>query len=322
MRKLAAALFAGILCAGLLVGCAVSPETHDSSSTASSTSAQEPPISDIPGSSSSIIASKKAKHSSTTQATVPAALKTAVKQKIDASSVDASFAYVDLKTGASYMVGENTPMVSASVIKLLILAAFLDQVDQGTLGLDDTYTLKSSDIVGGTGSLQGRGAGTQVTLREAAQLMITESDNVGANILIDQVGMKNINAEAEALGLTGAQLNRRMMETNGQQNYLSARDTSIILKKIYAGTLVNKKMSALALDFLKGQKDSTGFAQGLSGSAVFAHKTGTLGDPVVQNDAGIVLADDPYILVCFTSGSHEAGAALMADLARAVEANR
>ncbi|MGI6590223.1 MAG: serine hydrolase [Eggerthellaceae bacterium] len=332
MGKIAAVFMTGVLCLGLLAGCSGSSNAPTDSSSSEAASGQTSSVSSASSASdesasSSGAAGKVAKRQSRASS-VPAALKSQVKKDIAATSVEASFAYVDLESGASYFIDGygnsdgDAPMVSASVIKLLILAAFLDQVDQGDLDFDTVYTLQSSDIVGGTGSLQSRGAGAQVTLREAARLMITESDNVAANILIDQMGMKYINAEAEKLGLTSTQLNRRMMEDNGRQNYMSARDAAVILKKIYQGTLVSKKMSALALEFLKGQTDDTGFAQGLSGQVTFAHKTGTLSSPSVQNDAGIVLADHPYILVCFTAGSQQAGSVLMTELAESVQANR
>lgn len=335
MRKIAATLAAAVLGASLLAGCSTQPASTSTSSTASVSSSAASSSSQVvndagvssssraasaaSSSSSSSVSSSKA--SSASQKKVPAALRKKVDSLMKKASVDATFEYVDLKTGATYGVGAGQQMVAASMIKLLVLATVLDQADQGKLSLDDTYTLKSKDLVGGTGSLQARGAGTTVTLREAAKLMITESDNVAANIFIDKLGKKAINAEAAKLGLSGTQLNRRMMQENGSQNYMTADDAAIILRRIYDGKLGNADLSSFALDALKAQTDKTGFAQGLSG-ATFAHKTGELSDPAVQNDAGIVLGDDPYILVAFTEGSNTNGAALMQSLAHTVAAAR
>ena len=188
--------------------------------------------------------------------------------------------------------------------------------------MDDSYTLTADDLVGGTGSLQNRAVGSTVTLQEAAKLMISESDNVGANILIDVMGKSAINKEADKLGLVGTQLNRRMMQDNGTQNYMTAADAALILEDIYRGRLASKELSAFALKCLEQQTDDDGFLAGLPQESMFAHKTGTLSSPEVKNDAGIVEGKRPYILVAFTQGPTDQGLQAMASLARAVQEAR
>lgn len=333
MKKMAVLAAAALLSAGLLAGCSAQPQAQSSSVSAAQSSeaasSSSSTVNDAGVSSSSRASASSAATSgspasgkSARKSALSASTRKAINKLIKQSSVNATFEYVDLRSGTSYGVGAGEQMVAASMIKLLVLATFLDQVDQGVLSLDDTYTLKQSDIVGGTGSLQAKGAGTQVTLREAAKLMISESDNVAANILIDKMGKKAINAEADELGLAGTQLNRRMMQENGSQNYMTADDAAIILKRIYQGKLGNKELSTFALDALKSQTDKTGLSQGLPSGASFAHKTGQLSDPAVQNDGGIVLGDNPYILVAFTEGSNTGGVALMQSLAQTVSESR
>lgn len=324
MKKAASVVATALVSACLLAGCGApaaqqvsssGDSTQESAVVSSSQSANSASQSSVDATTGT---SATASNASKKSAKVPTALRKKVNNLIESASVAATFEYVDLNTGATYGVAAGKQMVAASMIKLLVLAALFDQVDQGKVSLDDTYTLKDSDLVGGTGSLQSQAAGTQVTLRRAAQLMITESDNVGANIIIDTVGKKRINAEADKLGLAGTQLNRRMMQENGSQNYMTADDAALILQRIYQGKLGNQELSELALDWLKGQSDSTGFSAGLPSNVTFAHKTGQLSNPAVQNDAGIVLDDDPYILVAFTEGSNTDGVALMRELAEAV----
>ncbi|MEN6391228.1 MAG: serine hydrolase, partial [Syntrophomonas sp.] len=79
-------------------------------------------------------------------------------------------------------------MPSASVIKLFIMTAAYNQAATGQLKLDDKLVLRDSDKVGGTGSLAGRPSGTSLTIRQLIELMITESDNTAANLLIDKLG--------------------------------------------------------------------------------------------------------------------------------------
>lgn len=318
MKRIIALCCALALAGATLAGCAGTAATGSSSTTASGTSSA---VGDRTASTASSSTSS-ASPASSSSATVSSALKDQVDSLMQQAGVTASFAYVDLDTGARYSVNGSEPMVSASCIKLLVLASFLEQVNLGQRAFDEVYTLQASDIVGGTGSLQTQGAGTQVTLQECARLMIAESDNVATNVLINLLGMDRINAEAQTLGLTGTQLNRLMMQSNGTQNYITADDAALILQKIYEGALVSKDMSAFALECLEAQTDGSGFLAGLPAGTVFAHKTGTLGDPAVQNDAGIVEDAHPCILVALTQGNQQAGLNLMSALASAVADNR
>ncbi len=57
---------------------------------------------------------------------------------------------------------------------------------------------------------------------------LTYSDNVGANILLDVVGMQNVNATMQRLGFSSTHFTRRLMDTEaerrGLENMTSARD--------------------------------------------------------------------------------------------------
>ena len=218
--------------------------------------------------------------------------------------MDVSVSALNPVTGESVTYRSDKKMLSASMIKLLIAEAFLNQVSEGKHKLEDTYTLKESDIVGGTGSLGGRGAGAKVTKREMLKLMIAESDNVAANVLIDLCGMDAINAEAKRLGLKETKLGRHMMDTEaaekGHDNYTSADDLMVLLKMVYDKTFVNEKMSAFMLECLEAQTDSTCISQGLPSGTVFAHKTGSL--PTVRHDGGIVEGKTPFIIVALCGG--------------------
>lgn len=228
----------------------------------------------------------------------------------NSTALKVSISFVDLEQPQnSCSFDGDVPIRSASTIKLMILYELLCQANEGALSLDDAYTLTSSDIVDGTGILQGYGAGYATTYRELAELMINRSDNVATNVLIDKVGRNNINARAAELGLKSVQLNRQMMDTNalaaGIDNYLSSADAASLLTMIYKGSFVNPEMSAFALEALKSQFDDQGILAGLPTGTVFAHKTGTLSN--AQNDCGIVLGDNPYVLAVFCEADGATG---------------
>ena len=230
-----------------------------------------------------------------------------------ASGMDVNAVAIDLETGEYGGVGGNESVVSASMIKMVVAAAFLDKAADGDYFLDESYTLQESDIVGGTGSLQGLGAGASVSYRELVMKMISESDNTATNVLIDACGgMDAVNAKAKELGLAATRLNRMMMDSDamaqGIENYVSADDLAVLFRMVYNGTFVDSESSELVLQALEQQTDNAGIPQGLPADIVFAHKTGTLSN--VRHDGGIVECGHPYVLVvlCSGSGFNEEGA--------------
>ena len=231
---------------------------------------------------------------------------------------------IDLPTGAVAGYQSDTRIMSASMIKMLIAHTFLEQVKAGAFSLDDTYTLKASDIVGGTGTLGGLGAGAEVTYREILKRMINVSDNTGTNILIDAVGMDAINEDAKRLKLKETELNRHMMDYDaiaaGHDNYTCASDMAKLMRMVFRATFVDADSSALMLEALREQEDWCGIKNGLPEGTSFAHKTGT--HTLVRHDGGIVEGDHPFVIVVLCGGDdtyYEQGALeAMANVASAV----
>ena len=240
------------------------------------------------------------------------------------SGMDMGVCTVDLTKGDRAAINGNKRMVAASMIKLIIAASFLEQVENKSFSLDDTYVLKEGDIVGGTGSLGGRGAGAQTTYGEALDMMISESDNTAANILIEALGMDAVNDTAKRLGLKETELNRLMMDEEaiaaGTENYTSAIDVATLLELAYEGKLVSAQASKTLLSALAGQTDDDGLLAGLPDGVSFAHKTGTLAN--AKHDGGIATVSDgdDFVLVALCSGegfSAQGALDAMADVARA-----
>src|SRR2546425_787213 len=108
----------------------------------------------------------------------------------------------DLTTGESFAVNAAMVFPQASSIKITVLMELLRQAQAGKLKLDDRVAIKQVQMVGGSGVLQFFGdASSAISLRDLAVLMIVLSDNTATNILIDQVGMANVNDTLAHLGL-------------------------------------------------------------------------------------------------------------------------
>ncbi|WP_302371507.1 serine hydrolase [Acidaminococcus massiliensis] len=246
----------------------------------------------------------------TTQASAPAAASARAAlsprlQKIGRIIREAGPAQVyftNLATNQSIYLGSET-MPSASMIKVFILAKAYEDIQDGRLSRKETFTLTSDNVVGGAGVLQGRGYGSKVPLQEALELMITESDNTAANLLIDRLGMDRINAYMQSHGYTHSVLRRKMMDTEameaGRENLTSTRDIALLFKRLYQGKCVGPAQDREMLAIYKRQTDNDSIPGDLPQGTVVAHKTGEVND--FRHDGGIIYTPKgDYVLVIFT----------------------
>lgn len=197
---------------------------------------------------------------------------------------------------------QSESMRSASMIKVFLLAAAMEKVKEGSLQLGMPIVLRSKDKVGGSGILGGYPNGFVLRLDSVLRLMITESDNTATNILIDLLGMDNINTYIKENGYKDTCLSRKMMDfaavKDGRENYTSVRDLGCLFERIYRHECVSDEQDEIMLSYLKEQTDKECFPSALP-DATIAHKTGELDG--LYDDGGIIfLGDRELIIVIMT----------------------
>ena len=213
--------------------------------------------------------------------------------------------FYDLNKNNVFSINGDKKVLSASMIKLLILAELMKKISENKFSLSDTVMMANFMKIGGDGVLKELNTGHHFTLKELATLMIIVSDNQATNILIDFLGMENINQLGKELDLKETFLGRKMMDAEarkkGYDNYTCADDISLLLKLIYQEKLINKEASQLMLDILLRQQQGERLQRYLPSDIKIAHKCGDLDN--LENDGGIIwLGDRAYILVVLTSG--------------------
>jgi beta-lactamase class A len=210
----------------------------------------------------------------------------------------------DLTTGDHFFLHESEVFAQASSIKITVLANLYLQAGQGKLNLTDLYTVQSADLVPDSDIMNGLTPGvTRVTLSDLATMMVAVSDNSATNVLIDRVGMQNVNALLDSLGLTHTRLRRKMMDLEaakqGRENISTPREMMQLLDAIYHGKVLNKESTA---DFFKML--STGKAsfipRDLPPDLKVANKPGEL--EAVRNDSGIVFVEGRPYVICVMTG--------------------
>ena len=213
--------------------------------------------------------------------------------------------FYDLNKNNGFSVNGDKKVLSASMIKLLILAELMKKIFENKFSLSDTVMMANFMKIGGDGVLKELNTGHHFTLKELATLMIIVSDNQATNILIDFLGMENINQLGKELDLKETFLGRKMMDAEarkkGYDNYTCADDISLLLKLIYQEKLINKEASQLMLDILLRQQQGERLQRYLPSDIKIAHKCGDLDN--LENDGGIIwIGNKAYILVVLTSG--------------------
>jgi beta-lactamase class A len=243
---------------------------------------------------------------------------TSSKQSILWQKLEASIAQVDrnldgvlgvaiedLTTGQKFALRGDEVFPQASTIKIAILAELYRQAQTGKLKLTDVYTVRSSDLVPDSPLMGGLTPGvTQITVRDLATMMVAVSDNSAANVLIDRVGMENVNSLLDSLGLSHTRLRRKMMDlkaaTEGRENISTPDEMASLLDSLYRGKVLNKPLTDDFLKMLSTKKMDAWIARDLPEDLKVADKPGSLEG--VRNDCGIVFLENrPYILCLMTT---------------------
>src|ERR1700674_453688 len=216
-------------------------------------------------------------------------------------------AIVDLTDGHKYLLHANDVYPQASSIKICVLAELYRQAQQGKLKLTDLYTVNAADLVQDSDIMGGLTPGmTQITLRDLATMMIAVSDNSATNVLIDRVGMDNVNAFLKAQGLRDTRLRRKMMDlkaaTEGRENVSTPNEMLNLLQALYRGEILNKEMTGDFFKVLSTHKDSW-IPRNLPDDLKIADKPGALEG--VRNDSGVIFVDKrPFVLCVMTTYLH------------------
>ena len=219
-------------------------------------------------------------------------------------------AILDLTDGRTLLLNPDAVFTQASSIKVTVLAELYRQQQQseqsatGKARLSDIYMVSANDLVADSYIMAGLTPGvTRVTNRDLATFMIAVSDNSATNVLIDRVGMQNVNAMLDSLGLSHTRLQRKMMDVKaaqaGRENLSTPRDMMTLFADLYQGKVLNK---ALTEDFFKvlGTHKESDIPRYIPEDVVSANKPGELAG--VRNDVGIVFVPNrPFVIVVMTA---------------------
>ncbi|MEG1183975.1 MAG: serine hydrolase, partial [Cetobacterium sp.] len=143
-----------------------------------------------------------------------------------------------VREGTKNIFSKNEEKIfqSASIIKLFILEALLEKIENNSFSYNQRVLLKNEDKVAGFGALKLLDENINLTIKDLATLMITLSDNTATNMLIDLIGIEYIQEFIKRKGYLETRLERKMFDyiarEKGLDNYTSARDSFRVLKNL------------------------------------------------------------------------------------------
>jgi beta-lactamase class A len=216
-----------------------------------------------------------------------AALKTQVQVlATENPNLTAGIFLVDLDTGTYLNFNGDVTFSSASTIKVPILVAFFQAVDQGKVQLDQMLTLKTEHIAGGSGEMQDQPVGTKYSALDVAKKMIVVSDNTATNMIIELLGGAEVlNQQFATWGLRATVLRNNLPDLEGT-NTTSPKDLINVMAQVDRGNLVAVKSRDRILQIMRQTQNDSLLPKGLGEGATIAHKTGNIN--AMLADSGMV----------------------------------
>lgn len=122
--------------------------------------------------------------------------------RMNASPGNWSLYFKNLQTSYTYGFNENSVMDAMSIIKIPLLLTLLKKADEGLIDLQEEIVISKAMKRFGTGILSSLDEGHKISVRDAAVLMISLSDNTATDILYGIVdGPEQVNLCMAELGL-------------------------------------------------------------------------------------------------------------------------
>jgi beta-lactamase class A len=201
-------------------------------------------------------------------------------------------ALADVSGGAERTFGDADAFTAASTAKILTAAAYYHLVEKGEATLDEP--------------MGDYDAAFQL------KAMVNDSNNDSWQLLMDAVGYPQLIAYADSIGVT----------YDPEKNLLTAADMALILKKLYAGELLNPDNTAQLLSYMQDTNDEDLIPAGSRAGIDVHHKYGELSGEL--HDAALLsYRGSTFALVIYTENpegvADDGQAEVIRDLTRAVE---
>ncbi|MDP3058572.1 MAG: serine hydrolase [bacterium] len=199
---------------------------------------------------------------------------------------------LEIDDGFSMSIEPDVLFAAASLIKVPILLVALAKADKKQLDLLKIISVSKNDNVGGSGVISRLSDNVQLRIIDLLTLMIIVSDNTATNLVIDEVGIEEVNEYLKHAGCVGTVLGRKLMDYEarqaGRDNFTTANDMRLLFNRLWEDPSLSASHKEQALAMFAAQQFNHKLPRLIQykPDTTFYHKTGELSD--VQHDAGIL----------------------------------
>lgn len=272
------------------------------------------------------------KDKNTTKQTVENPLQTEIEQLLSSRNEDVGIHIMHSKATESTSVNASEPYAMLSTFKFPIALAVLGKVEQGELQMQQMLTISKADLLEDTYSpfrKQYPNGNVKVTLEEALNWMLQESDNNITDVLLRLVG----GTETVENFLNNNQIviknNEAAMHIDWDSQFVNTATPlayTNLLKEFDEGKILNKEHTLWLYNAMAASKTGTARLKGKLPNVVIAQRSGSS----FTNDAGVTGATNNvgiielpngekiYISVFIrnTTSNSQTSDALIADIAK------
>ena len=234
--------------------------------------------------------------------------------------------YANDNKGTIINFNENEVIETASCIKLFILIEYYKQILEGKKSRNDilTYEYDKHYMENGSGIIQYLDK-LELTSRNMAILMIIDSDNIATNIMIEYLGIENINNTIKSLGFKNTILICPKLDFNIYKEIgkTTAKEYGELYIKLLNKEILKPEICEEILEILKNQlhndllirklplQDLNEIGEENANIKYIASKSGGLGDKRYgigncRNDGGIIATKfGSYIVSIFINNFND-----------------
>lgn len=199
-----------------------------------------------------------------------------------------AFYIKNLKTEKVYSYNDNERFYGASLYKVPIAMAVIDEITNKNLSYDTKITYTPNDFTDGSGTITKSEYNTKYSVLELLNLLLKESDNTAQLMLKRKLNEQSIQNAFSNLIVT---------ENDNQSFYL---DNMVTAREV--GQMFERLPNEILNIMTKTSFDNR-IQRGMNSDTVFAHKIGSWGTEGTWHDCGVILDNNlqPGTLVCLLS---------------------
>ncbi|MDP5101949.1 MAG: class A beta-lactamase [Nonlabens sp.] len=244
------------------------------------------------------------KNKSTTEQKVENSLQTEIEQLLSSKNEDVGIHNMHSKSTESTTVNASDPYAMLSTFKFPIALAVLDKVEQGEHHMQQIIVITKEDLLENTWSPfreKYPDANVSITLEEALNWMLQESDNNITDVLLRLVG----GTETVENFLNNNQIviknNEAAMHIDWDSQFVNTATPlayTNLLKEFDEGKILNKEHTLWLYNAMAASKTGTARLKGKLPNVVIAQRSGSS----FTNDAGVTGATNNVGIIELPNG--------------------